>query len=633
MTFTCMACRPTFAQQVRLTVPLCLGLAFGAHAAGAGDPWFKYEYEENFVEAGILIVLVTLALLFETSWRSVTDKAKASYRYGMIHDDAFGTPHALKKDGHGNIRHHVLLAELTTRAGAEFMILGFLAFLVFLFNQLSGFSMLLQLLPTKEEWHMPRDSYDWLHTVERVHMQLFVGMVLYFILMFQIINGSTHKIKEWENARLRQMRNTTRDTPHSHRTWGPDPQLDTYNNLREYFLLKIPAWKKKRPALFKQVLELFGVDKANADTLSQLPEIINNRFAFAAYLSLNVESGVLDSIEVQPLTWFCVMGALAGLAGANRMLNWTLTNLSYGLLGFVFSVLFGMRCLVGYRLGKIAKKMRAHRDAKEGGIDGDPVAAVDDSPVRYSSYMMRRKREKKPALKIFQRLNMEICVMRLLQTVMILSSYAFASRLGNINGWRTQPAYLALVCLLLGVAFGMLGYFLPVQVPNFLCLMALPPFDNEDNMIHFFGSLMDDHSPLSYARDDAKAEVTRKLTKRSTYLLAKTEGASKTDAAMTVACKGDTEFTTNLKIPDTMPAQLMGAISSSMVAAKEAALEKEPDATMIGAPVELDSKEALGLRGCALGAPGLPPDVADEVIFGREWNQDNSVDQAFLQQR
>lgn len=629
-----MSCRPTLARKVRLMLPWFLGLASGARAAGAGDPWFKYEYEENFVEAGILIVLVTLALLFETSWRSVTDKARSSYRYGMIHDDAFGTPNALKKDGHGNVRHHVLLAELTTRAGAEFMILGFLAFLVFLFNQINGFSLLLELAPTKEKWHMPRDSSDWLHTVERVHMQLFVGMVLYFILMFQIINGSVHKIKEWENARLRQMRNSARETPHSHRTWGPDPQLDTYNNLREYFLLKIPAWKKKRPALYKQVLELFGVEKGNTDTLGQLPEIVNNRFAFAAYLSLNVESGVLDSIEVQPLTWICVMGALTGLAVSNRILGWTLTNLSYGLLAFVFLVLFGMRCLVRYRQGKIAKKMQKYRDDKEGRSTDDLTAAVDDSPVRYSSYMTRKKKERKPALKIFQRLNLELCVMRLLQTVMILSSYAFASRLGNINGWRTEPATLALVCILLGIAFGMLGYFLPVQVPSFLCLMALPPFDNEDNMIHFFGSLMDDHSPLSYARDEAKAEVTRSLTKRATKLIAEMEDTSKTDAVAAVGRNRDTEFATSVKIPDTMPAQLMCPVISSKAGAEGAALEKGKgqDATMIGAPVE-DLKEPMGLRGCALGAPGLPPDVADEVLFGREWNKDNSVDQAFLQQR
>lgn len=81
------------------------------------------------------------------------------------------------------------------------MTLGFLAFCIFLFNSFGGF-----------EWcvgnahdhgiDLPHTSDDWLHIAEAVHMQLFLGMIIYFAIISRALRGSMVMIQKWERPGL-----------------------------------------------------------------------------------------------------------------------------------------------------------------------------------------------------------------------------------------------------------------------------------------------------------------------------------------------------------------------------------------------------------------------------------------------
>eukprot|EP00913_Durusdinium_trenchii_P032154 g30109.t1 len=74
--------------------------------------------------------------------------------------------------------------ELMNKMGGEFMSLGFIAFMIFCSNQLGFFDFIAERLPacgksaTPDCVMLPYTGIDWLHLIELVHVQLFVGGLL-----------------------------------------------------------------------------------------------------------------------------------------------------------------------------------------------------------------------------------------------------------------------------------------------------------------------------------------------------------------------------------------------------------------------------------------------------------------------
>lgn len=130
--------------RMELLVPrICLPLiaCFPSLAiAGEGTDWYTSAYEEDFMQALTLIVLVVLALAFDHVWHLVVHSQMHSYKYGQLM--AAASVHPTQQHHHAKHKHRVLKFELVSRAGTEFMTLGFLAFSIFTFNILGGFEAL-----------------------------------------------------------------------------------------------------------------------------------------------------------------------------------------------------------------------------------------------------------------------------------------------------------------------------------------------------------------------------------------------------------------------------------------------------------------------------------------------------------
>merc|ERR1712113_311984 len=107
-----------------------------------------------------------------------------------MHDQVNGCQDAEDLDANGNVKHARLWHELAQRMQGEFMSLGFLAFIIFLLNQMGFFEILSNHFndeaSSAERFHYPVTELDWLHVAEVVHVKLFVGMLLYFALISQL---------------------------------------------------------------------------------------------------------------------------------------------------------------------------------------------------------------------------------------------------------------------------------------------------------------------------------------------------------------------------------------------------------------------------------------------------------------
>lgn len=360
----------------RQLLALCGSFVPIARAAG-GDPWWEHEYEYNYIEAVILIVLVIIALIFEHCWHAVSHASHHTYRYGELHEQACheNNDHT---DAHGNIRHVRLLKELVSRAGGEFMTLGVLAFCTFMFNNLGGFEWFEKSMKVKEgEFRIPKYKEDWLHMVEVVHMKLFIGMVLYFSLVGTIVSSGVNHIRTWENCRLRRVREKDAgDSKNQHiesylhrYKAGGDVDYAQYLLWRDYFIEKVVHWRKRRPGLYKDTLRKLDIDPTDGDAKTKFRTAVEDRFAFSAYLALNVADGIRDTIHLHRLAWAFLLVCFAAFACLHRFAEIDLFDLTYVFIGFTF-------LLIALMLYSVRKEKTSHRQVY--------AATEGEAPKRFS---------------------------------------------------------------------------------------------------------------------------------------------------------------------------------------------------------------------------------------------------------
>jgi hypothetical protein len=523
----------------RQVLALCGSFLPIARAAG-GDPWWEYEYEYNFVEAVILIVLVIIALVFEHAWHAVVHASHHTYRYGELHEQACYAPGSEHTDSHGNIRHTRLLKELVNRAGGEFMTLGVLAFCTFMFNNLGGFKWLAKALKSEDgDFKIPKYKEDWLHMVEVVHMKLFIGMVIYFLLVGSVVKSSVEYIKTWENCRLRRVREIDHPSASSsknlhidaylHRhTHGGDIDYHQYLLWRDYFIEKVVQWKKRRPGLYKETLKKLDIDSTDEqDGKNKFRAAVEDRFAFSAYLALNVAEGVRDTIHVHQLTWLFLLVCFGIFAILHRFAEVDLFHLTWVFIGFTFLMILVMLKNVSYERKRIrgfmfrlkekrVEEAQANRSAgdaytfsskgTEELIDehfGQSVLEDDvveegrpriDSPMTVYTEKKSRIKGSSSLRNIHQSVQTELYFIRFLQAILFLVSYVFARTLIDFHEWADFFTKTLLSCCLFVILFTVLVTTLKFLVPTFLALWALPPYVDEGNLSHFFAILLDDHA-------------------------------------------------------------------------------------------------------------------------------------------
>lgn len=446
-------------------------------AAGGGEVWWVHEYERSYVEVLMLMFLVALALVFETLWHQCLHMADHSYSFGRLHalmdsgDVHSGVEGGSCHDSH-DMKHAQLSKELVNRAGGEFMTLGFLACTIFCWNASGGFKWMVSEFPS-HQMHLPKTEEDWLHMAEIVHINLFVGMCIYFLVLTRIVQGCVQKLKSWEQLKLRRkfqhgLNTNVVSSPHGmRRIQFLDADLAEYIHWRQYFMMKMGDMLQRRPEMFTDILERIGlpplsepgVSGGRSGIVASFQEYLDREFAFSAYLAFSVEDGILDTIRIHPITWTFLLLLFFVFACVHRFEKVALSRLMPFFLTLVFILMVLMRYIILSKKNSIAKQA--------------------------SGLKVRSLKPLNAASELHSRHNTEIFLLRCLQILLFLMSYVFSRTLLDLDLWRRRPLEALLYASLFSLLFAALVHMLPESVPLFLGIMAMPPYVDETNFQTF----------------------------------------------------------------------------------------------------------------------------------------------------
>mmetsp|Transcript_93857 Transcript_93857/g.303755 ORF Transcript_93857/g.303755 Transcript_93857/m.303755 type:complete len:511 (-) Transcript_93857:544-2076(-) len=449
--------------------------------------WYKYGWEHSLLEMITLIILVCLALVFEVCFHQLEHAMENTYLYGDEHANTAlvmrGSSRVFKE---ARTRHRRLFKEFVSRVAGEFMSLGFLGLSVFIFNFSGGFKMLVEKFHSTDDLHLPESETEYAHFVELVHIKLFLGMALYFFLVFRVVSGGVRQVRTWEQLNLQRIEHATGSGP----TDSPDPVFDKYLRLRCHFLLKLSDWQIKEPTHFRETCRVLGTCATGEGAQRKFDLWLHENFSFSEYLAINVEHGVCDSIEVHPLTWLVVLLIMCSFAVIDR-----LGRLDSIGLGTPICILLAFGILASMQWLAVRKHRRILDRARASGVDQQLPISFQDAQQQ-SAHSDESMYTEKPAAHIVKNLhrhyNTEMITLRVLQIVLFLISYFFASTLLDLDGWRLHAKRTWLYTAGFVLLFSLLSYSLPSSVPTFLALMALPPYMDDDNLKMFFSVLAGD---------------------------------------------------------------------------------------------------------------------------------------------
>eukprot|EP00435_Cladocopium_sp_Y103_P056218 s219_g18.t3 len=482
--------------------------------------WYDADHELNYVESLVLVTIVFLELLFDGFWHYLSQPAGKSYRYGDKHEEAFENTEAAVLIHPP--QHVQLYKELVNKMGGEFMSLGFIAFMVFCSNQLGLFEYLAERLPScgsitdGSNCVVLPYTGDWLHLIELVHVQLFVGMMLYFVLMFGVVRGSVFQIKSWEVLRLRRIATgrLSRSFSATLRQANKDKDLQDYVCLREYLVVKVLEWRQTRPTLFKQVTDTLGMvnlpdeeDSLSAEVLVEdmVRSQLEQNFAFSSYLALNVESAVRDSIELHAGTWITIIVLFTALALGCRFANLTILGTLPVVVSLAILLVLIMVVVTRFRHRSLAKVSRTWMDAAMQSRSMHRVSRQQPASAPDSTWMATCQGR--------GYLSWEKFLMRFLQVFLFVISYTFSRTLIEFKDWQEKFEWQAPIASSLAILFMLLLFVLPAYVPVFLELMALPPFLDKDNLSIFF-AVIDEGFATRFKHEGSVMEKKRRNSAR-----------------------------------------------------------------------------------------------------------------------
>ena len=211
-----------------------------------------------------------------------------------LHHCTAGVKRLYKDDhghGHGEVDASVKGANLhymalLDRIAGEFMVLGFLSFCVWSCNQNHGFATIGGWLGTS------LSEYETLHQFENVHVYLFIGMVLNFVvsgwLIYRIVRWQI-QLAKFENPSL--VNNAIEPEASAFRAWPPAMLSD--GGTAE------TTSQAKYDALRKYFMEITGKDDDGV--------VILDKVNFARYLSCCLDDVLADVINFSEYTWLLVL--------------------------------------------------------------------------------------------------------------------------------------------------------------------------------------------------------------------------------------------------------------------------------------------------------------------------------------
>jgi len=319
---------------------------------------------------------------------------------------------------------------LLTRISGEFMVLGFLAFCVWVMNQSKGFYKLAEAVD-----HKP-DYYSLLHLCEDVHMFLFLSMVANFCLAIYLIHTCAH----WQVLFARFDR----------------PELAEMYHIESYFNVAPPSFLKDEESWHK--LKKYFIKTS--------PLTIDEDFDFARYLAACLDQILTDIINFSEWTWAMVLFITSinlTLAGAIEYSDIA------GLPGVMWQQIV-MACISPL----LAIALSWHSSSKIFTLikksSNDDFSVTKDTWGETMSY--------------------ETWLVRVMQALMYVVCYSMSHLVAAKKYWKAavygdDSAYSIWIFTLMGfytslyLAAGV--YIFPEAVMNVTVAYAMPPYVDEDN--------------------------------------------------------------------------------------------------------------------------------------------------------
>eukprot|EP00927_Polykrikos_kofoidii_P068364 TRINITY_DN63740_c0_g1_i1.p1 TRINITY_DN63740_c0_g1~~TRINITY_DN63740_c0_g1_i1.p1 ORF type:complete len:646 (-),score=86.77 TRINITY_DN63740_c0_g1_i1:64-1974(-) len=465
----------------------------------AGDPWWSEDYEKNFYEAILVMILVILALLFEFIFHSATHWTEHSYSYGISKDHHIAEEHL-------HCQHKKLYRELAQRVGGEFMTLGFLAACIFVCNFSGLFDTLAarftvnmsegeatgahssggsagsaaanssRLLAAMAGSHgssavalgpagmrMPITGADWLHLAEEVHIRMFCGMLIYFCVMGAVVRSTVNQLIEYEELANRKLLREAQAAPENMMF---DSALKKYLELHEYLIVHILGWHKSQPDRWEVVVDTLWEDSqgrrpSEDDLYQQTKEMLEKRLSVAHYLSFALEEGIASLVEVHETTWV----TLIVIFGLFMLFHWLKLTLVYIGGGILLIGVICLACTVWHQKRQALRtEANVHRNHTQN-IRNMTQVALENSLMTVvqqdRGYMMDIN---------------EFAFMRSLETILFIWCYSFASILINPQAWEGgELPFTLLEALLYAICTGVCITFLPSVVTHVFKQISLPP--------------------------------------------------------------------------------------------------------------------------------------------------------------
>lgn len=489
------------------------GLSAESHGAEDHHRWWCsnghcYEHERAYVETCVVIILLIGALVFEHFFHVAQHVAENSYDYGKLQDRQQLLPmHMPHSKSHNRPATAPLFKLLVTRISGEFMVLGWLAFIIFVFRAAEGFEAVSAAFPVSngEGMHLPHTAEDWLHLIELVHMKLFMGMIMYFALITRIVWACVCRVSTWEEMRI--LKRKINDSAELTNT-----EFRKYGRWRAYFILNVVDWRLRRPKLFQEIaVRLCGPDGCKTEKDFQIA--LDTHFAFSAYLSYAVREAATDAIDIHQFTWFGIIALFFIFTLLHRFAH---AQLNSGLLPIficaAFLLLFALRGIIKRALLRVeadGSKLQLHYSRADLG-SMSPINSPASSAAVFSIQTEATLPKAAPTSPwaslgseqetFHERYNTEVWMLRTMQVILFVLSYSCAQTIGDPDGWRDHPHDVLILLLAFFALFALLAALLPGYIPDFAAVMALPPYVDSGNVEALF-RVLDNFQPSTDAND------------------------------------------------------------------------------------------------------------------------------------
>jgi hypothetical protein len=174
----------------------------------------------------------------------------------MTHTHAyhFGKRTKTKSSTHHEVHVHVaeympLWGRLLHRFSSELMVLGFLAFVVWSCAQADVFVGIADSFKDYDDFAVPKDALSYFHTVEAVHMHMFIAMVLYFMVCGASVFYANRRLVYWEQSSDAILEGYAGGAikPGELLLWGSQQEgaRKRFAYLRHGFLTALEGWRGK----------------------------------------------------------------------------------------------------------------------------------------------------------------------------------------------------------------------------------------------------------------------------------------------------------------------------------------------------------------------------------------------------